>query len=380
MGILGPQLIGLRRAGDGERLVVDDLDGADRVLDLGDVRLHGRRAGRRGLAGGRQVERGQVLGRAEPGVGRRRRVDRHSRADHHSRHRDDDQEQDQELLPPFALEEAPGPAEHGPAGRDPAVLGSGADSVAGRSRTSTLIVREVGEDRFRALERKRLVDDSAVAQEDHAVGPRGELGVVGHHHGGQAPVAGRQDQAHDGFGIGRVERAGGLVGQQELALTDHRPGDGDPLALAPRQLVGVGRRPVLEPEVLQRLERRHLGLAGCDAVELEGQGHVLHRTEPGQQVVVLEDVADGLPAQARLAVARQRRQGPATDVDLTAGGVLEAAGDGQQRALARAAGPHDGHQRSGLDREVDALKGVHLCRPVSVDLRDVAKFEVAHSA
>ena len=84
---------------------------------------------------------------------------------------------------------------------------------------------------------------------------------------------------------------------------DHGPGDGDTLALATRQLVGEARRPVLQPEVLERLERRRLGLPGGDAVELEGQGHVLHRAEPREQVVVLEDIADGLPAQARPAVA-----------------------------------------------------------------------------
>jgi len=33
------------------------------------------------------------------------------------------------------------------------------------------------------------------------------------------------------------------------------------------------RRPVLQPEVLERLERRRLGLAGRDAVEFERQGH-----------------------------------------------------------------------------------------------------------
>ncbi len=185
-------------------------------------------------------------------------------------------------------------------------------------------------------------------------------------------VAGRQDQAHDGLGVGGVERAGGLVGQEQLSPADHGPGDGNPLALPARQLVGVVRRPVLQPEVVERLERRRLGLAGRDAVELERQGDILHRAEPGQQVVVLEDVPDGLAAQPRLAVARQRGQRTAADVDLAAGRVLEAAGDGQQRALARAAGAHDGHQRPGVDREIDTLEGVHLCRPFSVDLGDVA--------
>ena len=55
-------------------------------------------------------------------------------------------------------------------------------------------------------------------------------------------------------------------------------------------------------------------LRAAHAVELEGQGDVLHRGEPGEQVEVLEDVADGPAAQARLAVARQGRQGLAADI------------------------------------------------------------------
>ncbi len=315
--VLGPELVRLGAAGDGGRLVLDDLDRPEAVLQRGDLGRDGRQ-GQTGRLSGARVPRarvpgarvprggegGQVAGRAEPGVGGRRGVGGDGGADHDGGHGDDDEEQDEQLLAPLAPEEAPGPADHRPAGRDAAGGRFGArlgarpleDADAhwfGRSR----------EDGFRALERERLVDDPAVAQEDHAVGPRGELGVVGHDHGGQAAMAGGEDQAHDGLGVGGVERARGLVGQEELAVAHHGAGDGDPLALATRQLVGVARRPVLQPEVVERLERRRLGLAGRDAVELEGQGHVLHRTEPGQQVVVLEHVADGLATQAGPAVA-----------------------------------------------------------------------------
>ena len=51
--------------------------------------------------------------------------------------------------------------------------------------------------------------------------------------------------------IGGVERAGRLVGQEQLAAADHRPGDGDPLALTSRELVGVVRRPVRQSEFVE---------------------------------------------------------------------------------------------------------------------------------
>ncbi len=118
IGVLGPELVRLRRAGHSERLVGDDLHSADGVLDLGDLSLHTSGAVRRRLARRRQVEGREVVGRAKSGCGRRWRVDRDGRADHDGRHRDDDEQEDQELLPPLALEEAPGPAEHGSAGGD----------------------------------------------------------------------------------------------------------------------------------------------------------------------------------------------------------------------------------------------------------------------
>jgi hypothetical protein len=47
------------------------------------------------------------------------------------------------------------------------------------------------------------------------------------------------EQVHDrGAGAG-VEVAGGLVGQHQRWLAHQRPGYGDPLALAARQVVGV---------------------------------------------------------------------------------------------------------------------------------------------
>jgi hypothetical protein len=77
---------------------------------------------------------------------------------------------------------------------------------------------------------------------------------------------------------------------------------------------------------------------------------------------------------------RRRRALPLRDsddrgwppIDLAAGAVFQAARDGQQCALARAAGAHDGHQRPGVDREIDALEGVHIWGAFAVDLGDVA--------
>ena len=57
----------------------------------------------------------------------------------------------------------------------------------------------------------------------------------------------------------RVEVAGRLVGQDHRRLGDERPGDGDALLLAARQLAGPVVGPVGEPDLLERLQARARG-------------------------------------------------------------------------------------------------------------------------
>src|SRR5271165_902622 len=64
------------------------------------------------------------MGGAEASVGSRRRVGRHRRTQDRGDDRDDYERQHEELLAPFAVEEAPGPPDHGAAGRGPTVAGT----------------------------------------------------------------------------------------------------------------------------------------------------------------------------------------------------------------------------------------------------------------
>ena len=79
------------------------------------------------------------------------------------------------------------------------------------------------------------------AQEHHPVGPGGMPRLVGDQHPGRAGVHLRPQQPqHRLAGLG-VQRPGRLVGQQQAALADQRPGDRHPLLLAAGQLVGETR-------------------------------------------------------------------------------------------------------------------------------------------
>src|ERR1700722_9646924 len=119
--ILGAELIGLVGARHIERLVLNDLHPAVVLFQRGYLILHVRERDPGCLRGGRrQVEGGEIAGSAVPGVWRWRCVDRHCGPDDDRGDRHDDEEEDEELLAPLPPEEAPGPTEHRPAGRDSA--------------------------------------------------------------------------------------------------------------------------------------------------------------------------------------------------------------------------------------------------------------------
>ena len=88
-----------------------------------------------------------------------------------------------------------------------------------------------------------LVDDAAVTEEDHAVGVRRRVGVVGDHDDRLAVLADRPAEEVEDLGTGPgVEVSRRLVGEDDVGLGGHRPGHRDALLLAARQLA----RPVLE--------------------------------------------------------------------------------------------------------------------------------------
>jgi hypothetical protein len=102
---------------------------------------------------------------------------------------------------------------------------------------------------------------------------------MGDHDRGDAALARLENHLHHRLAIGGVERTRWLVRQEQLALTDERAGDRDPLAFTSRELIGEVPGAVGQPELLERDETGLVGLAGGDPVELEGKGDVLRRAE-----------------------------------------------------------------------------------------------------
>ena len=142
-----------------------------------------------------------------------------------------------------------------------------------------------------------------------------------------------------------------LVHQEGERLADDRPAQGDPLALAAGQLVGV------LVELAADLEQGRRGLDLLVDLGLRPAGHLEREAQVAAdrhvrvQGVVLEDHRH-VPG-ARLEVVGQL----AADVHLAVGQVLEAGDDLEQGALAAARWPQQDDELARFDVEVDRRPG-----------------------
>ena len=126
--VLRTKLIGVDRSRDRLRLVLDQLDTAETVLEARDDARRVRVVGR---------ERHGVLRRAEAEVRRLRVVRGDGRSHDRRRDRDRDEGEDQELLTPLAPKQAPRPADDGTTGRRATIGASGGGrAVRGRRCSS----------------------------------------------------------------------------------------------------------------------------------------------------------------------------------------------------------------------------------------------------
>ncbi len=171
-----------------------------------------------------------------------------------------------------------------------------------------------------------------------------------------------------------------LVAEQDRRFRREGDGDHDPLAGAPRQLVGIGAVPSLgigDPDLAQQLERPLARGAAAEAEHMAGRlGDLVadrrHRVQGAEGV--LEDDRHAFP----LVVPPAPAPGAPAELDPVdddaarhdAPPVRQEAHDRPQReALARARLPDDGEGAAALDREGDAVHGAEGL-PVAPHLDD----------
>ena len=114
---------------------------------------------------------------------------------------------------------------------------------------------------------------------------------MGHHQDGGAVAVDPVEELQDLGAGGRVELAGGLVGQEERRPVGQGPGDGDPLHFAAGELGGPVPFPVSQPDVSEQLSSPGRPLPPGQARFGHGQLDVLPRGQDGEEVEALEDEA-----------------------------------------------------------------------------------------
>ena len=111
------------------------------------------------------------------------------------------------------------------------------------------------------------------------------------------------------------------------------------------------------------------------AGDRERQRDVLGDVEQRDQVERLEDEAGPVAPQPGRVIVRQLADGLALEDDLAARRLVEPAEDLEERRLARAGRPHEGHELAGVDRQAHPAEGLDGGRTERVGLGQVAGFE-----
>jgi hypothetical protein len=209
-----------------------------------------------------------------------------------------------------------------------------------------------------------LEHDDLVAQQERL------LDVVGDEHD-RLPEIGLQLQQlplqlppDDG-----VDRAEGLVHEQDVRVRCERPGHAHALLLAARELAGVaaaeGR---IEPDALEQARRRRARRASGRAGEDRHGDHVVDHGAVRQEAPVLHDVADRTAQLDRVALAHIA----AVDEHAPRGRIDHAVHHPQQRGLSRSRRAHQHHGAVGGD---DAGEVRHGPRASRVLLRHVLELD-----
>src|SRR5690606_11389370 len=185
---------------------------------------------------------------------------------------------------------------------------------------------------------------------------------------------GAQDLAHlilklkPGLVVQSGER---FVEEQDFRIHGQRTHQRSPLPHPARQLrrEAVGKLP--EPKVPQEPSHARHGGRRAPALHLQPQEAVVQHRAPVKQVVLLEHVAD-----SRVGPAHRQPSHP----DFPAVGPDQARDDGQQGALAAAAGPHDADELPVLYPQGQVLHGPRLAAGRVVRHGDMLQLDDGHPA
>src|SRR5512146_2773918 len=154
----------------------------------------------------------------------------------------------------------------------------------------------------------------------------------------------------------RIEIAGRLVGKQKPRSVGDAAGNSHALLLAAGKLRRTVVGPLAKAKRLQQLPRALLSIAPREPEDELRQHHVLKRRELREKVMELIDEAELGAAHSRALGVPALRAVDADDHHGAAVGPFEQARDMEQRRLAGARGPEQGHCLTWIERGGRALQ------------------------
>ncbi len=183
------------------------------------------------------------------------------------------------------------------------------------------------------------------------------------------------EEVGEARGVRAVERARGLVGEEELRAVDECAGDGGALAFTAGELARAVVETVAEADGFQQFfgARAKGGAVGGFAGE-RGDEDIFQRGALWEQVVELEDEAHRCIPKRRQLVRVQLGEILAGYDHLAGLGLVERAEEIEQRAFSRSARAHDGGGFAFGDLEIESAEHRHGGLGGAVGFRDVAEF------
>jgi len=218
-----------------------------------------------------------------------------------------------------------------------------------------------------------LGDEAAVFEAVGFLHARGEGGVVGDDdQRGAGLLLGLKEEVGDLVAGRGVEGAGGFIGEEELGLIDQGAGESDAELFAAGELPRAMGEAVSEADGSE--ERLGAGAGGGGVFgPVTGEAGDEDIFEDGalrEQVVELEDEADGAVAEAGGGGGLERGEVGIGDSDTAGGGAVERTEEIEERGLAAAGGAGDGDGFAGANMEVEIAEDVNGARGSVVGFGD----------
>ena len=208
----------------------------------------------------------------------------------------------------------------------------------------------------------------------------GRLDGVGDHQERLPAFVDAVEQPQQAVGGLAVQRAGGLVCQQQLGLGDQGAGHSRPLLLSAGDLIGKFGQKRSDAQLVRQRLQTLLHFPIGRARQHQRQQDVVPQAEGVQQVEILKDEAQMVPAESGNFLLTDGGKLPVAQKNMALGGLVQRRQNVEQRGFAAAAFAHDGDELALLNGEIHVSERLHLLAAEAggVDLFQMLDLEYGH--